>query len=222
MEKTVLVKAVDGYSEKLKPISDGVWEYQKPSSNGCYISEASLEQILYYLSNETFGIVSPVFPEEPTSNNVERLASIRTSVQDLRISLYHVIGQWHGNESDNYTLDKGYILIKPQHMPMERFSGFMQQAIKSYGQDAFVIKSPGEDLSCIDKEGNIIQAYSGDISIDLLAKAYSCRLPMDRRFSFMGLEISNGSIMSFRLFKGLGVEFYLPEDFFERRKVKAK
>ena len=220
MAKTVSPQTLDYYSERIIPIHEEMWEYQKPCSNGCYISEASLKEILFYLSNVTFSIVSPVFPEEPISNNVERLASLRASVQDERIRLYQIIGRWHGNESNNYTIDKGFILIKPDHMGKERFFQILLEGIRGYGQDAFVFKSPDEDLLCIDREGKVIQRYSGNLSLNLLSKAYSNRWPMKRRFSLVGAEIPNGSIGSFQLFKGSEVEYYLPEDFFERRKVK--
>jgi hypothetical protein len=220
IKKTDSPKALDFYTEKLRPVSEGMWRYEKGSRNGCLISQGSLQQILFYLSNVTFAIASPFVPEDGVSNNVERLASFRKSIQSARIPLYQIVGKWHRENVDTYSIDKGYILIKPDHMAKERFSGFLQQSTQTYGQDAFAIKSPGEPLSCVDWEGNVFQEYAEDISIDLLAKAYACRLPMDRSFSLEGSEISNGSIGSFRLFKGTGVEYYLPDDFFKREKVK--
>ena len=220
MERTASPRTIDDFSAMLKPLSEGMWEYEKSSSNGCLISEASLKEMLTYLSNVTFSIISPIVPEDNVSNNVERLASFRTSVQGVSIPLYHIVGQWLGEGSDTASVDKGYILVKPKHMPMERFAVFMQQAVRTYGLDAFVIKASGEEIICKDKKGNTIRRFSGSFSIDLLEKAYSFRLLMNKRLSFIGLEIPNGSIMSFRLFKGSGVEYYLPEGFLKRKKVK--
>jgi hypothetical protein len=220
MASAVSPQALDDYSERLRPLSEEYWEYGKDCNNGCYISQGSLEHILFYLSNVSFGIVSQFIPEDDRNNNVERLASFRGSVQNARIPLYQVVGKWHGEDTDTYSIDKGYILVKPNHMTKERFSGFLQQSTQAYRQDAFAIKSPGENLRCIDKDGNVIQEVSGDLSINLLSKAYASRLPIEKRFSFIGLEVPNGSIMSFQLFKGLGVEYYLPEDFFARKKIK--
>jgi hypothetical protein len=220
VKKTDSPKALDFYTEKLRPVSEGMWRYEKGSRNGCYISRGSLQQILFYLSNVTFIIASPFVPEDSVSNNIERLASFRKSTQSARIPLYQIVGKWHGEGSDNYSIDKGFILIKPKDMTKERFTEFLQQAVQTHGQNAFAFKSPGEPLSCVDREGSVIKKYAEDISIDQLAQAYSCRLSMDKKFSFIGLEVPNGSIMSFQLFKGSGVEYYLPEDFFERKKVK--
>ena len=220
MRRTVSPQALDGFSGQLIPISEGMWKYGKDAGNGCLISEASLKEMLFYLLNVTFSIISPVLPEEPVSNNVERLASFRASLQDAKIPLYHIVGKWHVNESDTYTLDKGYILIKPDHMGKERFFQILLEGIRGYGQDAFVIKSPDEDLLCIDREGQVIQRYSGNLSINLLSKAYAYRLPMKKKFSFIGTEISNGSIGSFQLFRGSKVQYYLPKGFFDRKKVK--
>ena len=220
MERTTSLKAVDNYSAKIKQLSEGMWEYEKDSSSGCLISEASLKEILFYLSNCTFGMVSPVLIEEPISHNVERLASFRASIQSAGIPIYHSVTKLNGENSGTDIIQKGYILLKPDHMGKERFFQILLEGIKDCGQDAFVIKSPDEDLLCVDQEGHIIRTYAGDLSIDLLAKASSYRLPMNSRFSFIGLEIPNGSIMSFQLFKGSKVEYYLPEDFFERKKVK--
>lgn len=221
MENIIIPQALDDYSSQLIPVSEGVWEYGKDSSNGCYISEASLREILFYLSNVAYSIISPVLPQEPISHNVERLASLRASIQGERIPFFQIVGRWQEEESDTFIIDKGYILIKPDQMTKEEFSFLMQQAIKAYGQDAFPVKIQREDMNCIDQEGNIVQAYSGDIGIDLLAKAYSFRLPIGKRFSFIGLEIPNGSISCFQLFKGSGVGYFLPKDFFERKESKA-
>ena len=218
MEKTVRAKAVDGYSGKIKQLSEGMWEYEKDSSNGCLISEASLDEMFSYLSNCTFGMVSPVLPNENISNNVERLASFRVLAQGARIPLYHVVGKCYGDDADNNMIDKSFILIKPDHMNKEKFSGFMGQAIQAYSQDSFVIKSPGEDLLCVNREGEVIQRYSGNLNLNLLAKAYAYRLPIGKRFTFIGLEVPNLSIGSFQLFQGSKVEYYLPEDFFERKR----
>lgn len=221
MGRIISRAALDDFSNIVIPISEGTWVYKKPCSNGCLISEASLKEMLFYLSNITFSVMSPFIPEDRISHNVERLSSCRASVQDAGIPIYHIVGRWHGENSDAYSIDKGYILIKPDHMGKERFFEFLLEGIRDYGQDAFVIKSPDEDLLCVDREGKVIQRYSsGDLCINLLAKAYAYRLPMEKMFSFIGAEIPNGSIGSFQLLNGSRVKYYLPEGFFERKKVK--
>lgn len=217
MERTASPRTIDDFSTMLKPLSEGMWEYGKDSSNGCLISEASLKEMLKYLSNVTFSIISPVLPEKGLSLNVERLASFRTSVQEAGIPLYHIVGQWLGEGSDTDCVDKGYILIKPDYMSKESFLGFLQQALQTYDQNSFVFKSPDEDLLGVGREGEDIHKSSGNLSLNMLGKAYAYRFPNGKRFVFLGAEIPNGSIMSFRLFKGLKVEYYLPEDFFEKK-----
>lgn len=220
MGRTISPSALDGYSERIIPIYEGMWEYGKESSNGCYISEASLTEMVFYLSNVTFSILSPILLDESISNNVKRLASFRELVNGARIPHYHIVGKWYGEDNDTHTIDKGYILIKPDHMTNERFFDFMRQAIRNYDQEAFVTNSPGEDLLCVDREGKVVQAYNGNLSVNLLAKAYAFRLSIKKNFSFIGTEISNGSIGSFRLMKGSKLEYYLPKDFFNRKKIK--
>lgn len=207
-------QALDTFSAKLVPVSDGMLEYQKPCDNGCFISTGSLEGILLYLSKVTFSLFSPIIPEDNVSNNVERLASFRELIQSAEFSLYHIVGQWHVEDSDSYLIHKGFVLVKPNHMTTEGFSDFIRQALKNYDQEAFVIKSPDEDLLCVDREGKVMQRYSGNLSLNLLAKAYAYGFSMEGRFTFAGLEIPNGSISSFQLFKGSKVGYYLPEDFF--------
>lgn len=217
MERTASPRTIDGFSAKLKLLSEEMWEYGKDSNNGCLISEASLKEMLTYLSNVTFSIISPFVPEDNVSNNLERLASFRGLVQDASIPLYHIVGQWLGEGSDTDSVDKGYILIKPDHLTKESFFEFLLKATEDFGLDTFIFKMPGEDLLCVGREGEVIQKYSGNLSLDRLAKAYAYRLPNGKRFAFIGAEIPNGSIMSFQLFKGLKVEYYLPKDFFEKK-----
>ena len=121
MERTANPRTIDDFSTILKPLSEGTWEYEKSSSNGCLISEDSLKEMLFYLSNTTFSIMSPILLEEPTSHNVDRLASFRASAQDAKIPLYHIVGWWLGEGSDTDCVDKGYILIKPDHFTKENF-----------------------------------------------------------------------------------------------------
>jgi hypothetical protein len=172
---------------------------------------------MFFLSNVTFSIVSPFIPKDNVANNVEKLAHFRSFIQDASISLYQIVGQWQAEDLDTYSIDKGFLLIKPKDMAIEIFTELVEQSMHLFGQDAFALKSPGENLKCVDKDGNLIKEFSEDLSINMLGRAYACRLPIDKSFSLKGAEIPNGSIGSFQLFKGTGVEYYLPEDFFERK-----
>lgn len=218
MKTFTSIKALDGFSNKIKPISSGIWEYEKDSYNlnRSYISKPSLEGLLLFLSESTFGILSPYKPDGGQKSHMEKLAAFRKLAQDAKIQIFHIVGRWQEKDISTYKIDKGYVLIKPEQMAIDAFIGFMQQHAKNYGVPSFVFKRSGEELSCLNQEGDVTQEFTEELSLDLLAKAYSSCFPTGRSFSFIGLEVPNGSLISFQLYKGSGINYYLPEYFFRR------
>ncbi|MFW6219294.1 MAG: hypothetical protein ACOC33_00370 [bacterium] len=219
------LSSVDDYSTKL--IKEGDHKIYEDSYNKSHISESSLSRALTFMKDNVFAIITAYRGKYSKEENIKRNRILRTKLNDMKMGVHQLVGHWmecqardENGEPLPYNkcpknklidvIERSYLVKKPNDMLEEKFKNIMIELLTIEGetQDGFLMKKSNGDIVIVESNGNEFKI--GDkLNVNKISQAYSQHVKkLETPFIFEGMEIPNGSITSYRIFKNNNIQYF--------------
>ncbi|MDD5651398.1 MAG: hypothetical protein PHF86_13450 [Candidatus Nanoarchaeia archaeon] len=192
--------------------------YENDCTNKSIISESSLSHILDLMHNRMFAIITAHRAKLDSKTNMIRNRQLRDIFNQRKMGVHSLIGHWQecqlkdkkGNLIDYQhcpknqlkdVIERSYLVIKPSDMTQQDFEKLIVSSltIDDITQDGALIKDENNTYSIIDDKG-VKYKIGTNIKLNKIAQAYSQHIKKQNvPFVFEGLEVPNGSIMSYQI-----------------------
>lgn len=223
---------LDYYDELI--ITHNLKTYSPTCPNQAVISEASLSRLLSFVDqkNRTFAIISAFRKEFSKPQNIIRNRKLRAILNNHRLGVHNLVGHWQECQlvDDNGmpvsykqcpkeklvdVIERSFFVVKPIEMSQDDFEKILKDAmtIDNRTQDGVVIRDVDGVYKIMDKTGARFE-IGKVLVLGKIAQAYSQHVKkINTPFVFEGLEIPNGSPMSYRVWTLFKEQFnyILPE-----------
>jgi hypothetical protein len=208
---------LDYYGETIR-VFKGLKLYEQGCPNLSVISESSLSHILDLMQKQTFAIISAHLAMFDRKENILRNRKLRAIFNNAKMGVHSLIGHWRecqlkgtDNNPIKYqdcpenklvdVIERSYLVIKPNNMIYDDFENLIRDAMTIDGevQNGVIIKNAKGDYVVMDKQG-VKFKIGNNIKLNKIAQAYSQHIKKQNvPFMFEGLEVPNGSIMSYQI-----------------------
>jgi hypothetical protein len=208
---------LDYYGTTIREVR-GIKLYEDSCYNRSIISESSLSHILDLMNNKSFTIISAHRNLFNREENIIRNRKLRDIFNKRKMGVHQLIGHWRECQLkdkngkpvkyelcpvDKLTdvLERSYLVIKPDDMSQQEFEALIKTAMTIDGetQDGVIIKNDDNTYSVMNDSGEKMK-IGDNLKLNKIAQAYSQHIKkQDVPFVFEGMEIPNGSIMSYQL-----------------------
>jgi hypothetical protein len=231
--ESLQLSPLDYYGDLI--IENNIKSYDSNCPNRAIISESSLTRLLSFANqkHKTFAIISAYRKVFSKKQNILRNRQLRAIFNNKKMGVYNLVGHWQecqllDSNGDpvpykkcpkNQLIDvieRSYFVVKPDDMPQEEFENILKDAmtIDNHTQDGVAMRDVDGIYKIMDKTGERFEIGT-NLTVGKIAQAYSQHVKkINTPFVFEGLEIPNGSPMSYQIWNVFKENFHyiLPED----------
>ena len=214
------LNSLDDFSLELTPKRGGYLSY-KGSVNQSLISYQAFKEYICRWK-KAYCLVSAFQNNCSKAVNLMRHVSLRKFLQDNKftISTFAVVGETEVKRK--VLIDRGFIVNLPNQFSEVKYKKLLEESYRDFlplGCSCFV-ESERKNVLITNAETTIKICIGGDgLEASAVSRLYSkyCLSRISNDYGIV-IEIPNGSIMSFVMYNSLGINYFLPEGFFDKKK----
>jgi hypothetical protein len=181
------------------------------------ISEAGLSRVLQRTQDaDDLVIITAYRNNISNKQNISRNRALRGELNKRKMGAYQLVGHWRECQNPNIeyskcpkdqlvdTIERSFLVIKPDDMSSEEFLKFLVIMAKKYDQDGIVYKHENE-YTIVNKRGATEFKIGTNVGVGKLGQAYSQYIKkLDVPFVFEGIDVPVTNIGK-RIFQQNGV-----------------